>query len=257
VKGESRPGRAILGKPTDQDVNWAGQRLKRGVKLWPIGTDTAKAEIYGRLQTAAPGPGYVHLSRNMPAEIFEQLTSERLVTRYVKGRARLEWVKPAGKRNEALDCAVYALAGAHYVGIDRWREGDWAKWESLVQSRDLFELLAPTPAPAPAFTSAQADEIPTSEPESVPIPELPDPLQRALEYVGNTARRATLANFLEDHSPIGEKLWSELLSRALAHIDESGHIVPGRAPAAVGQSHKARAPASNRPGPARGFSREW
>jgi len=139
IKGASISGKAILGKPSDQDISWRGVKLKRGVKLWPIGTDTAKAEIYGRLRNGEPGPGYVHLSKHLPPEVFEQLTSERLVTRYVKGHAKLEWVKPAGKRNEALDCAVYALAAAIFAGVERWREGDWAKWERRIASRDLFD----------------------------------------------------------------------------------------------------------------------
>lgn len=157
LKGSSQPGRAIIGKPTDQDVNWRGQKMRRGVKLWPIGTDTAKSELYGKLRVAEPGPGFVHLSRHLQPEVFEQLTSERLVTKYVKGHPRLEWVKPAGKRNEALDCAVYALAGAHKVGMERWREGDWSKWEAAVTSRDLFDHApnaaqpaAETPQPDPA-----------------------------------------------------------------------------------------------------------
>jgi phage terminase large subunit GpA-like protein len=142
VKGASHGGKAVIGKPTEQDINWRGQKLKRGVKLWPIGTDTAKAEIYGRLRLDQPGPGYVHLSKHFDDEVFEQLTAERLVTRYVKGHPKLEWVKPAGRRNEALDCAVYALAAAHWLHVDRWREGDWAKWESRVQSADLFDAKA-------------------------------------------------------------------------------------------------------------------
>lgn len=158
VKGESRPGKAVLGKPSDQDVNWRGMRLKRGVKLWLIGTDTAKAEIYGRLRTTEPGPGYVHLSKHLPAEVFDQLTAERLVTRYIKGHAKLGWVKPPGKRNEGLDCAVYALAGAHYVGIDRWKEGDWAKWQTLVESRDLFDQPPAAPAqPQPALQTTNEE----------------------------------------------------------------------------------------------------
>ncbi len=156
IKGGSVAGRAILGKPSDQDVNWQGQRVKRGVKLWIIGTDTAKGEIYGRLRIGEPGPGYVHLSRHLPAEVFEQLTAERLVTKYVKGRARLEWMKPNGKRNEALDCAVYALAAAHYVGIDRWKEGDWVKWQSRVAERDLFD--APVALGAPPAAAPTSDE---------------------------------------------------------------------------------------------------
>ena len=150
VKGSSLSGKAILGKPSDQDVSWRGQRLKHGVKLWPIGTDTAKAEIYGRLRLAEPGPGYVHLSRHLPPEVFEQLTSERLVTRYVKGHPRLEWVKPAGRRNEALDCSVYALAAAIFAGVDRWKEGDWLKWQDRVEARDLFDATVQSPSEEPA-----------------------------------------------------------------------------------------------------------
>jgi phage terminase large subunit GpA-like protein len=134
VKGQSQAGKAVLGKPSDQDVNWRGVKVKKGVKLWPIGTDTAKAEIYGRLRMTTPGPGYVHLSKRLAPEVFEQITAERLVTKYVKGHPKLEWVKPAGRRNEALDCAVYALAGAHWAGIDRWRDGDWKKWEERLSS---------------------------------------------------------------------------------------------------------------------------
>ena len=97
------------------------------------------------------------LSRLLPPEVFEQLTSERLVTKYVKGRPRLEWVKPNGRRNEALDCAVYALAGAHFAGIDRWKEGDWLKWQNRVEERSLFDEAPAVPAPqaAPAPMSAE------------------------------------------------------------------------------------------------------
>ncbi len=172
IKGASVQGKAILGKPSDQDVNWRGNKLKRGVKLWPIGTDTAKAEIMARLRTAEPGPGYVHLSKHLPPEVFEQLTSERLVTRYVKGHARLEWVKPAGKRNEALDCAVYALAAAHFLGIDRWKDADWKRREDAVQPQtpDLFvhqdsAALAPEdaqPADPPAAANAPQPPAPAN-----------------------------------------------------------------------------------------------
>lgn len=173
VKGMSQAGKNILGKPTDQDVNWRGQKLKHGVKLWPIGTDSAKMEIYGKLRNTEPGPGYVHLSRHLPPEVFEQLTSERLVTRYVKGRPKLEWVKPAGRRNEALDCSVYALAAAHFAGIPNWREGDWAKWQGRIEERGLFDELPQAAAPSTAQSPAQAPgqapgQSPAAEPSAPP-----------------------------------------------------------------------------------------
>lgn len=174
VKGASIAGKAILGKPTDQDVNWRGERIKRGVKLWPIGTDTAKGVIYGRLRLSEPGPGYVYLSKRMSGEVFEQLTAERLITRYIKGHARLEWVKPASKRNEALDGAVYALGAAHYRGIDRWKEGEWAKWELRVQSADLFEGNSRIAPLAPAASLPAEGGVQTSAPAqplaAAPVP---------------------------------------------------------------------------------------
>jgi phage terminase large subunit GpA-like protein len=187
VKGQSQAGKAILGTATDQDVSWRGTKLKGGVKLFPIGTDTAKAEIYGRLRNEAPGPGYVHLSRHLPPEVFEQLTAERLVTKYVNGRPRLMWVKPAGRRNEALDCAVYALAAAHLSGIDRWKEGDWAKWQHRVEERSLFDQVE---VPAPQAATNAAPESPPAppppapllaappRPPAVPLPPLPAPRPR-------------------------------------------------------------------------------
>jgi phage terminase large subunit GpA-like protein len=192
VKGSSQSGRAILGKPTDQDVTWRGTKLKRGVKLWPIGTDTAKQNIYGALRNTEPGPGYVWLSKHLPGEVFEQITSERLVTRYVKGRPRLEWVKPAGRRNEALDCAVYALAAAHYAGLDRWRDAEWARWESRVQSRDLFDDGAPPPADgaAPATEPAPARQAaaPAADPARPSISTLSVPSSGAGISLGNFRR---------------------------------------------------------------------
>ena len=156
IKGASIAGKAILGAPSDQDIDWRGHKVKRGVKLWTIGTDTAKGVIYGRLRLGETGPGYVYLSKHLDAEIFDQIAAERLVTRYVKGHARLEWIKPNGKRNEALDGAVYALAAAHYRGIDRWKEGDWARWEARVQA----PMDAP-PKPSDAAPQTRADPVPS------------------------------------------------------------------------------------------------
>ena len=109
----------------------------------------------------------MHLSKHLPAEVFEQITAERLVTRYVKGHPKLEWIKPPGKRNEALDCAVYALAAAYYMHVDRWREGDWAKWQSRVETADLFDTAA---AAAAAQPSAPAPPVaaPAAQPPAPP-----------------------------------------------------------------------------------------
>ncbi len=99
------------------------QRRKRGVPSEPIGVDTGKAMIYARLRKEKPGPGYIHYPDH-PAfdkEFFEQLTAENLVTKVKNGRPYHEWVKQR-PRNEALDCAVYALATYHLAGVIQPRE---------------------------------------------------------------------------------------------------------------------------------------
>jgi phage terminase large subunit GpA-like protein len=133
TKGMSTPGRPVLGKPTPQEVSYRGKTLKKSVRLWPIGVDTAKGLLYARLRLPKSGPGYLHFPIGTEQEYFEQLTAERRVTKYIKGFAKSEWVK-VRKRNEALDCLVYAYAAAHAVGINRI---DWEKLKNRLMPKPV------------------------------------------------------------------------------------------------------------------------
>jgi phage terminase large subunit GpA-like protein len=159
VKGHSHAGKPILGKPTKVDINLRGEKLSRGVDLWLIGTDTAKSLIYGRLRLKDEGPGFVHFSDALPGDYYEQLTSERLLTRYVKGRPRLEWIKPSGTRNEGLDLEVYNLFCAHRLQLHRYTAPDWDALERRVQpvQRDMLD-----PPPAAAAPPAPRETLQTS-----------------------------------------------------------------------------------------------
>ena len=201
VKGSSARGKAVLSKPTDIDVTWRGQRIPRGVKLWLVGTDIAKGVIYGRLRMTAPGPGYIHLPKALAGtDEFDQLTAERLVTKYVKGHARMEWVKPNGRRNEALDCAVYAYAAAIWAGIERYTEIQWQRLEDRIapRVRDLFaaapvaaDLQAPdadaqpvasdAAAPESALQSAASDNTPALQTTPKPHPLFQRPARRPIQ----------------------------------------------------------------------------
>jgi len=55
----------------------------------------------------------MHFPLDRDAQYFEQLTAERIRTRYVKGFPQRFWWKPDGRRNEALDCRVYGYAALH------------------------------------------------------------------------------------------------------------------------------------------------
>ena len=201
VKGSSTRGKAVLSRPTDVEVTWRGQRIQRGLKLWLVGTDIVKGLIYGRLRQSVPGPGYIHLPKALAnTDEFDQLTAERLVTKYVKGHARMEWVKPSGRRNEALDCAVYAYAAAVWAGIERYTEIQWQRLEDRVapRVRDLFvaapvaaDLQAPdadakpvasdAAAPESALQSAASDNTPALQPAPKPNPLFQRPARRPIQ----------------------------------------------------------------------------
>jgi phage terminase large subunit GpA-like protein len=129
VKGMER-AIAPLGSPSTVDVTIGGKRLRRGVKVWPVGVGLIKSELYQWLQLAPDEngfpSGYCHFPR-YDAEYFKQLTAEQLVTKTVKGYPKREWQK-LRERNEALDCRIYARAAAIALGMDRWNA---ARWDAL------------------------------------------------------------------------------------------------------------------------------
>jgi phage terminase large subunit GpA-like protein len=109
IKGSSRRNSPAVGKGSKVDVNWRGRVIKRGVTLYQLGTDTIKTTLFGRLRHNE-GAGGLFFGQAADAEYFKQLTSERQALRYHRGFPIREWVKKAGDRNEALDCAVYGYA---------------------------------------------------------------------------------------------------------------------------------------------------
>lgn len=115
VKGASTAGNPIVSKPRRNN--------KQGVRLFIVGTDTAKDTVFANLRVDEHGPGYCHF----PAEptqgepydtkYFQMLCSEKKIIHYVSGLPKYKYVKinPKGDeaqtaRNEALDIAVYNLA---------------------------------------------------------------------------------------------------------------------------------------------------
>jgi phage terminase large subunit GpA-like protein len=106
VKGVAGWGRPIVEKPQRKQ---SGKNARK-VDLFLVGTDEAKLIVMRRLNMVAPGPGYVHFSDDADQDYFDQLTAEKLVTKYVKGFPKREWTKHDKARNEALDTFVYAYA---------------------------------------------------------------------------------------------------------------------------------------------------
>jgi phage terminase large subunit GpA-like protein len=140
---------AVAG-PKWTDLTIGGRKLKRGVRLWTVGTSMLKTELYGDLSLERPidgesfPDGYVFLPDGTGDEWIKQLVAEYLaVTRNKRtGRLKREW-QQSRPRNEALDNAVYARAVAISLGVDRWGEAKWA------QAMGATARARPKPAPAP------------------------------------------------------------------------------------------------------------
>lgn len=140
TKGQSQPGKMALGKPTKVDVNIRKQVIKNGAEVWPVGTDTIKATIHGRLRMdERDGPGVMHWPNGVPTDYWAQLTSEKQVTRLVNGFAKRVWVKKDNDRNEDLDCEVYAYAALQYVYTRHNRATMWSQMAARLEKIAIDE----------------------------------------------------------------------------------------------------------------------
>jgi phage terminase large subunit GpA-like protein len=121
TKGSSYTGKPLISKPT--------RAYQARVRLYTIGTDTAKQSIYARLklqgttsiedsseiykcltdQNVRIRPGMLHFPMKYDEEYFKQLTGEKVEIRKAAGYTRRVFVKRRD-RQEALDCRVYAYA---------------------------------------------------------------------------------------------------------------------------------------------------
>jgi phage terminase large subunit GpA-like protein len=165
LKGrEALAASAPIAGPQWKDVTIKGRTVKRGVRLWTVGTSMLKLELYGQLQLDKPvdgepyPDGFVFLPEGTTDEWIKQLVSEQLVmVKRRTGRMHREW-RQTRPRNEALDMAVYARAVAIALGVDRWSN---VQWEKALGLRPMKARPAPP--------SADADrELPTKAGEATP-----------------------------------------------------------------------------------------
>ena len=136
LKGQSIRNKPPIGKPSKVDINYKGQVLKSSAELFPVGVDTIKSTIFGRMKHNEIGVGYIHFHAEAGHEYFKQLTAERQVIRYVKGFAVREWKKKAGDRNEALDCFVYSYASLHWLYMRYNRNTIFKQFENSLRKGD-------------------------------------------------------------------------------------------------------------------------
>lgn len=132
----------MIAPPKAADISIKGKTVRRGLKVWPVGTDQIKSEFYSWLRIEKPTEEELKLSEGLfpygyphypeyPPEFFKQLTSEALISKTVKGYKRYEWAK-IYERNETLDLHVYNRAAAAIIGIDRFKDHNWDDFEKFI-----------------------------------------------------------------------------------------------------------------------------
>lgn len=170
VKGRDEAS-ALVGSPSAVEVSDRGRKLKRGWKVWPVGTSMAKSEFYGwvRLEimpeTGEPA-GYCHFPQ-YGDDYFKQITAEQLVAhKNKKGFVRLMWELIPGRQNHMLDARIYARAAAFVAGLDRMKDRDW-------DSRERMLGIDPAPSPAPPVPDSSAPP---------PAPPTPSPAPRSSRW---------------------------------------------------------------------------
>lgn len=117
-------GASVYGKPV---ITMPKKRNQRGVFLCEVGSDTVKEMLYARFAlpvvSASEVAPYTLRFPDNP-DIFsdveaKQLVAEELVEKVVNGRVKLQW-DARKRRNEALDCLVYAYAALR-ISVQRWQ----------------------------------------------------------------------------------------------------------------------------------------
>jgi len=105
-------GQAGMGKPLTTKPKPVGRTR---TPMYTVGVDTAKRSIYARLRLTT-GQGLIHFPVDFDDEYFQQLTAEKMVTKYRRGFPVMEFVKTRD-RNEALDCLAYAYAALDNLNV--------------------------------------------------------------------------------------------------------------------------------------------
>lgn len=151
IKGASIDSRdrEIFTKPaqsadTSQDNTKAS---KYGLRVFIVGTHKAKTLIDGRMKLKGSGPGRMHWYSEIRADYYEQVTNEVLAP-HPRNPSKMVWQKKAGRRNEALDCEVYALHAARSLKTHLLRDHEWDQLEQQLLQPTLFtteQAVAPVP----------------------------------------------------------------------------------------------------------------
>lgn len=187
VRKRDRPGRAVYAikgasdsegkvelwrQPQAQsiDPHRNGRKsAKYGVRVHIVGAAKAKDSILGwaqeggRVRLTGDGPHRMHWYETVRPDFYEQLLSEIKIPMRNNPKKR-QWKKRTDRRNEALDCTVYALWLVHALRLHIQKPSWWDHTEEKIRQRGLFEAEAAAAMPKDDPAKAEHGETP-QEPE--------------------------------------------------------------------------------------------
>jgi phage terminase large subunit GpA-like protein len=152
--------------PKPIDPNHRATKASRyGVQIHIVGTAKAKDLILGwsteggRVRLSGNGPGRMHWYESVRADFYEQILSEIKIPGRINPRIRT-WKARTDRRNEALDCTVYAVYLSRHLRLHLRRPGQWDQDEMRLRQGVLLDAdqLAPKTSPPSAEIAAVIQE---------------------------------------------------------------------------------------------------
>lgn len=140
IKGQS-PSQVALGSPRQLELKINGQKMKTALRIWNVGVDILKSELFRQLLLPMPEDGqafpkgFFHFHQNLSLDWFQGLCSEELRSKKVNGFTVYFFHKTI-IRNEPLDTYVYARAAYMILGCDRWSQ---TRWETVALDLSVDE----------------------------------------------------------------------------------------------------------------------
>lgn len=149
--------KSLVGQPSPVDIDYKGVKISNGCKVWGLGVNVIKDQLYGWFNLKRPTPegrakgetdppGLCHFPQ-YGEDFFKQITAE--VSKAVKKRGFTHWIweLPAGRENHQLDARVNARAAAAIAGLDRFQDSDW-----VTLAKATGQHVPTTDAPPPVAT---------------------------------------------------------------------------------------------------------
>ncbi len=134
----------------DRGLVREGTTKKARIRLFQMSNAAWKPRVFGMLQRGTPGPGFLHLLRDLPDSYLEELTSEAWIP--IKdpktGRISGKWERLGSRKNEAWDC----LGGAYcalWALQNLLAPGAFGDLKALAEEARKPQNESKEPAPAP------------------------------------------------------------------------------------------------------------